>query len=298
MTPNYLKVGDKVALIATAKRIEIGELDGAIREIESWGLQVVPGPNLYSIHNQFSGSDAQRTKDIQWAIDDPEIDAVVFARGGYGTARILDDIDWEGFKVNPKWLCGFSDLTALHAHVFHNFQIETLHSSMPIFFQDGVTNEGSESLRKMLFGQTLSIQWDGHKLNRKGDAEAPLVGGNLSVICSIMGSESSMDYSGKILFIEDLCENLYHVDRMMVQLKRAGMLSNLKGLIVGQFTEMDDNEISFGKDANEIILDAVKEHKYPVTFDAPIGHVKRNMSIRHGAVVRHSNLEQPIVSYE
>ncbi len=298
MTPNYLKVGDKVALIATAKRIDIGALDGAIREVESWGLKVIPGSNLYSAYNQFSGTDIQRRQDLQRAIDDPEIDAVIFARGGYGTARILDEIDWESFQKNPKWLCGFSDLTALHGHVFQNFQIETLHSMMPIFFKDGTPNAGSESLKKALFGYSHALKWNSHPLNRLGENSGPLVGGNLSVICSIIGSNSSIDYSDKILFLEDLCENLYHLDRMMIQLKRAEMLSKLKGLVVGQFTDMEDNEISFGKDANEIIFDAVSEYDFPVSFDAPIGHVKMNMSIRHGAIVRHSNLEQSIVSYE
>ncbi len=280
--PRYLKKSDKVAIVATAKRLSENEIDGAIREIESWGLEVVCGPNLYSVHHQFAGADEQRASDLQWAIDHEGISAVIFARGGYGTARIIDSIDWEIFQSNPKWLCGFSDLTVLHSHVNRHLKIETLHSTMPIFFKNGLANAGSESLRKTLFGLNETLIWDAHPLNRSGKAEGEIVGGNLSVLYSILSTPSQMDFKGKILFLEDLTENLYHIDRMMMQLKRAGILSNLKGIIVGQFTEMEDNSVPFGMSAEEIILDAVSEWTYPVTFNAPIGHVVKNFTIKHG----------------
>lgn len=281
--PNYLKQGDTIAIVATAKRLEKNEIDGAIEEIESWGLKVVCGPNLYTTFNQFAGTDAQRAADLQWALDKEEVKAVIFARGGYGTARIIDQIDWSGFTQNPKWLCGFSDLTVLHSHVFQNLRIETLHSTMPIFFKDGTPNSGSESLRASLFGEQTSMQWAWNDLNRAGECSGQLVGGNLSVLYSIMGTPSQLDFRGKILFLEDLTENLYHLDRMMMQLKRAGHLAHLKGFIVGQFTEMEDNAVPFGKTAEEIIRDAVDEYDYPVAVNASIGHVNHNLAVKHGA---------------
>lgn len=280
--PPHLRQGDKVALVATAKKVDQGQIDGAIQEIQSWGLEVVLGQNLYAKDRQFAGTDVQRTVDLQWALDQTEIRAVFFARGGYGTARIIDALDWSGFFNAPKWLCGFSDLTVLHSHVNRNIHVETLHATMPIFFKDGVPNEGSESLKHALFGQNQSLEWRPHLLNRKGEAHGELVGGNLSVLYSIMGTPSQMDFEGKLLFLEDLTENLYHVDRMMMQLKRAGHLSKLKGLIVGQFTEMIDNAVPFGRNIEEIILEAVEGFDYPVAFDAPIGHVEANYAIYHG----------------
>jgi len=298
MRPNYLKKGDKVALIATAKKIDQGRLNGAIDEIESWGLQVVSGSHLYAIDRQFAGADQQRASDLQWAIDNDEIKAVLFARGGYGTARIIDIIEWSHFSKNPKWLCGFSDLTVLHSHVSRHLKIETLHSTMPIFFKDGIKNEGSESLRKALFGEHESIEWKGNPLNREGQAEGQIIGGNLSVLYSISGTPSQPIYDGKILFVEDLTENLYHLDRMMMQFKRAGHLSKLKGLVVGQFTEMEDNAIPFGKSVGEIILDAVSDFEYPVAFNAPIGHVDHNEAVFCGREVRLSlNSAQSIISF-
>jgi len=286
MRPNYLKKGDSIALIATAKKIDRGELNGAISEIESWGLKVVLGPNLYSTDRQFAGTDEQRASDLQWAIDHNEVNAVLFARGGYGTARIIDMIEWSNFSRNPKWLCGFSDLTVLHSHVNRHLNIETLHSTMPIFFKDGIKNEGSESLRKALFGELNTVKWKSHSLNRTGEVSGEIIGGNLSVLYSITGTPSQPDYQDKILFLEDLTENLYHLDRMMMQFKRAGHLSKLKGLVVGQFTEMEDNAVPFGKSVEEIIKDAVAEFNYPVAFNAPIGHVVYNEAVFCGRIVK------------
>lgn len=272
-----------MAVVATAKKLEPNQIDGALALVRSWGLEVVEGKHLYAEHHQFAGTDAQRAEDLQWAIDDPEIKAVLFARGGYGTARIIDALDFTKFKAHPKWLCGFSDLTVLHSHVQRHLGIETLHSSMPIFFADGEPHDGSESLRRALFGEVNAIEWDAHSLNREGEAHGIVIGGNLAVLDSIVGTPSAMDWSGKILFIEDLTEYLYHLDRVMMQFKRSGAMASLGGLIVGQFTEMMDNSVPFGMDANEIIRDAVKDYKFPVAFNAPIGHVQINMAVRQGA---------------
>lgn len=286
MKPPYLRKGNKVAIVAMAKKLESGQIDGAIREIESWGLKVIQGPNLYEAYHQFAGTDAQRAADLQWALDSHEIKAVIFARGGYGTARIIDLIDWTMFQKSPKWLCGFSDLTVLHSHVQQHIGIETLHSTMPIFFKDRVKNAGSESLRKALFGAQSSISFDAYKLNRPGSTSGALTGGNLSVLYSIMQTPSAVDFTDKILFLEDLTEYLYHLDRMMMQLKRSGQLKNLRGMVVGQFTEMIDNPVPFGKTAYEIIADAVSDYDFPVAFDAPIGHVDHNEAVFCGRNVK------------
>jgi len=283
--PPYLKSGDKIAIVATAKKLEPGQIDGAMREMQSWGLGIVCGPNLYVSDRQFAGTDAQRAADLQWAIDDPQIKAVIFARGGYGTSRILDLIQWSNLLKHPKWLCGFSDLTALHCHVHQHLGMETMHSTMPIFFKDGMPNVGSESLRKSLFGLAQQTRWPAHELNRSGVASGELIGGNLSVLCSLMGSKSEVDFSGKILFLEDLTEYYYHLDRMMIQLKRAGKLQGLAALVVGQFTEMMDNPVPFGKSTEQIILDAVSDAHFPVVFNAPVGHVDKNETMVCGANV-------------
>lgn len=271
-----------MAVVATAKCLPEGEIDGALQLIESWGLQVQKGRYLHAQDLLFAGSDAQRAADLQWALDHPEVKAVIFARGGYGTARIIDRIDWTGFINQPKWLCGFSDLTVLHSHVSKHWNIETLHSTMPIFFKDGNAHVGANSLQKALFGESNGLSWERHAMNRKGEATGRLIGGNASVLYSIASTPSAADWSGTILFLEDLTEYLYHLDRIMMQFKRAGQLERLAGLVVGQFTDMEDGSPSFGKTAQEIIWDAVKEYGYPVAFDAPIGHVEQNFAVFHG----------------
>lgn len=280
-----------MGVVATAKKLEPGQIDGALDHIRSWGLEVVCGSHLLSSDGIFAGTDDQRAADLQWALDDPSIRAVIFARGGYGTARIIDKIDWSMFSKQPKWLCGFSDLTVIHAHIQHNLSIESLHSTMPIFFKDGRKNAGSESLRNALFGKAQPLNWPAHDLDRNGAASGMLVGGNLSVLDSIIGSSSDGDWNGKILFIEDLTEYLYHLDRMLLQFKRAGRLKGLAGLIVGQFSEMMDNETPFGMNAYQIIRQAVEEYSFPVAFNAPIGHVSDNAAVIHGGAVTFSSNE-------
>jgi len=273
-------------VVATAKRLEPGQIDGALDLIRSWGLDVVPGRHLLASDRLFAGTDEERAADLQWALDDPSIKAVIFARGGYGTARVVDRVDWDAFSKAPKWLCGFSDLTVLHNHLLVHLGVESLHATMPIFFKEGHSNAGSESLRKALFGEESEVVWEAHALNREGIATGVLVGGNLSVLDSIVGTPSDVDWMGKVLFIEDLTEYLYHLDRMITQFKRAGRLQGLAGLVVGQFTEMMDNETPFGKSAYEIILEAVAGYSFPVVFNAPIGHVDRNEAVFHGRKVQ------------
>ena len=294
--PTYLKEGDKIGLISTARKISRDELQEAIECIESWGLNVVLGKHLFNSHHQFSGKDDERTKDLQNMLDNPEVKAILCVRGGYGTVRIIDDIDFSHFQKSPKWLAGFSDITVLHSHI-HKLNVATLHSTMPISFSSN-TSESIMSLKDALLGKHLSIEIDHHPLNRFGKAKGQIVGGNLSILYSIMGSPSDLNTDGKILFIEDLDEYLYHIDRMMMNLKRSGKLSNLKGLIVGGMTKMNDNAIPFGKDAESIIKDVVSEYNYPVCFGFPAGHIKDNRALKLGVIAELKVDKQSSLNYE
>jgi muramoyltetrapeptide carboxypeptidase len=283
MRPNYLKRGDKIGIVACARKISRDEILPAIDIFKSWGLETVLSTNLFNVDNQYSGTDEERTKDLQTMLDDSSIKAIISARGGYGTMRIIDKIDFTNFKNNPKWIVGYSDITVLHSHI-NNFGIETLHATMPINFTKNT--EATETLRKSLFGENLNYITETNLKNKTGIAEGELVGGNLSLLYALTGSVSDIDTKDKILFIEDLDEYLYHIDRMMVNLKRAGKLSHLAGLIVGGMTDMKDNTIPFGTTTEEIILDAVKEYNYPVCFDFPAGHVDKNLALPLGRIAK------------
>lgn len=274
--PPHLKKGDKIAIIASARKIALEELGAAISVFKSWGLDVVLGDNLFKQNNQFSGTDAERAADLQTALDDKSIKAVISARGGYGTMRIIDKIDFSGFIEQPKWVIGYSDITVLHSHI-HTLGIQTLHATMPINFSKN--EEAVETLMKTLFAQHLTYEFEASVFNKKGVAEAEVVGGNLSLLYALSGSISDVDTKGKILFMEDLDEYLYHIDRMLLNLQRAGKLRHLAGLLVGGMTDMKDNAIPFGKTAEEIIIDAVKEYDFPVCFNFPAGHVDRNLAL-------------------
>jgi muramoyltetrapeptide carboxypeptidase len=269
--------GDKIGIVAPARKVRPEELEAAIKILKEWGLKVVAGKNLFNEDNQYSGTDKQRTEDLQKMLDDPSIKAIISARGGYGTMRIIDDLSFEKFEKVPKWIIGYSDITVLHSHIHANLNVETLHATMPINFSKN--REATESLRKVLFGEAINYTIPSHPLNRKGNVKGTIVGGNLSLLYALTGSKSDIDTKNKILFIEDLDEYLYHIDRMMLNLKRAGKLSHLKALVVGGMTDMKDNKIPFGKTAEEIILDAVKEYKYPVCFGFPAGHIDKNLAL-------------------
>ncbi|MBE9491716.1 MAG: LD-carboxypeptidase [Bacteroidetes bacterium] len=276
-TPSYLKPGDKIGIISTARKISKEKIDQAIRVFKDWGLQVELGKHLFSEDHQYAGMDDQRAADLQSMLDDENIRAIICARGGYGTVRIIDRIDFSRFITNPKWIVGYSDVTVLHSHIHSNFSIETMHGIMPLNFPD--PPRGSEailSLRKALFGEPISYRPEPHPFNRKGTCKGMVVGGNLSILYSINSTTSDINTKNKILFIEDLDEYLYHIDRMMMNLKRSGKLSNLAGLIIGGMTEMNDNEVPFGKTAYEIIAESVIEYSYPVCFGFPAGHILDN----------------------
>lgn len=285
LRPSPLQKNDKIALVATSKRVTSQEIEPAIQALESWGLKVWLGRNIYKTDNVFAGLDEERAADLQEALDNPQIKAIFCARGGYGATRILDQIDFAKLIEYPKWIIGFSDITALlSASLSKN--VESVHAMMPFKFGDPRYLPSLDSLKKFLFGESYSITVKGHELNIPGTAEAPVVGGNLTMICNMIGTRGDVDTEGKILLLEDIEEYLYRIDRMMVHLKRAGKLRNLAGIIVGHMTNMLDNDPPFGKTANELIHDHVRDLNIPVCFNFPSGHEPQNMAIPFGRPAR------------
>ena len=282
--PAYLQPGDKVAIVCPASFIR-GNIDVGIRTLESWGLEVVVGQTVSTAYHQFAGDDSLRAADLQWALDDPSIKAVFAARGGYGCVRIIDQIDFSAFEKQPKWLVGFSDITVLHSHIQRNYKIATIHGQMPKSFESG-TEASLDTLRKALFGDNMDFTYTQSAFpNRPGEATGKLIGGNLAILLSVLGSDSDPKYSNKILFIEDVGEAYYAVDRMLWALKRAGKLRKLKGLIVGGFSSMKDNDPAFGQSVEEIVWDKVKEYDFPVAFGYPAGHIDDNHALILGRKV-------------
>lgn len=272
-------------------------MTGAIKLLQSWGLEVVLGETLNASYHQFAGDDELRTKDLQRFLDDDSIKAIFAARGGYGTMRIIDQIDFSNFVKSPKWIIGFSDITVLHAHIYTNYNIQSIHGQMPINIPDA-SALSLETLRKALFCEELSYDISPNPLNRPGEGSGALIGGNLSLLSAISCSSSDLDYNGKILFVEDVGEYLYATDRLMRTLDRAGKLKNLAGLIVGGFTGVKDNDIPFGQTVPEIIMDVVKNYNYPVCFDFPAGHIPDNRSLIFGRLISLIvNVKQSIIKY-
>jgi muramoyltetrapeptide carboxypeptidase len=283
-TPIYLQKGDAVAIVATARKISMDEIRSAIDLIESWGLKVVIGKTIGLENNQFAGTIQERVDDLQTVLNDKSIKAIWCARGGYGTVQLIDHLNFTKFLHHPKWIIGYSDITVLHSQI-HNLGIETIHATMPINIPLN-SDEAKTTLRKALFGNQLKYEFPAHEMNVSGIAKGKIVGGNLSVLYSLLGSNSTINTNQKILFIEDLDEYLYHIDRMLQNLKRNGYFENLNGIIVGGMTKMNDNEISFGKSAEEIILDFVKPLNIPVVFKVPFGHLDDNRALILGRTIQ------------
>ncbi len=281
--PPHLKKGDKVAITCPAKKLPSPMAD-AVALLESWGLEVVLGETINASYHQFAGDDDLRAKDMQNFIDDDSIKAIIAARGGYGTVRMIDKVDFSRLTINPKWLVGFSDITLLHSHLLANYNLQSIHGQMPMNIPDASTRS-LETLRKALFGEEISYEVRPHANNRSGAASGILTGGNLSLLISALGSVSDVDYRGKILFIEDVGEYLYAIDRMMFTLKRAGKLAELAGLIVGGFTSIKDNDIPFGYTVPQIVMKIIEEYNYPVCFDFPAGHIPDNNAIVFGSLI-------------
>jgi muramoyltetrapeptide carboxypeptidase len=280
--PIYLQQGDKVAVVAPAGKIRENSLAPMVHCMERWGLQVCGGEHVYSHHHQFAGNDAQRVAALQAAVGNHEVKAILCARGGYGCSRIVDAVDFSPLYEYPKWLVGYSDITVLHAR-WNKLGLPSVHGVMSGKFPaDGSDNESTESLRKALFGETLRYTLPPHPLNRIGEAEGMLVGGNLSLIAHLTGTADELDTDGKILFLEDIGEYLYALDRMMVQLKRSGTLSKIRGLVLGYFTNIKDNDTPFGASAYELITRFVETMNIPVCCGFPAGHEEPNLSLVFG----------------
>lgn len=286
--PPFLQPGDLIGICAPARKVSQEEMLDGINWLIQKGFRVKESEYLYNSQNQFSGSDEERANDLQSFINDPEVKAILFARGGYGAVRLIDRIDFSPLEKNPKWLIGFSDMTVIHSHVNANTSVCTLHAPMMINLMKDKRNE--ESAGKIIEAITgKGIRYNAitqNPFNRKGICEGELIGGNLSLLFALASTSSDIDTDNKILFIEDLDEYLYHIDRMMQQLKRSGKLKNLKGLIVGGMSDMRDNAIPFGKTATEIIAEAVAAYNYPVCFDFPAGHIDKNLPLIMGATVK------------
>lgn len=280
--PRVLQKGDVVAIVSTARKISREEIKPAIDLLTSWGLVPKIGNTIGNECHQFSGTDIARAKDIQTMLDDEEVKAIWCARGGYGTIRIIDLLDFEQFKKQPKWIIGYSDVTVLHLHI-HNMGIKSIHATMPINVKTN-TPEALNSLKQVLFEGAYSLRYEdmSNSYNRLGIAQGTMIGGNLSIVYSVLGSKTSITTKNKILFIEDLDEYLYHIDRMLMNMKRNGYFEDLVGLVVGGMTDMHDNAIPFGKNAKEIILDVLKEYNFPICFDYPAGHIHNNTSLIFG----------------
>lgn len=283
ITPTYLQKGDTVALVATARKNITNNLQPTIDLLHSWGLEVVIGSTIGLDNNQLAGTDEQRAADFQKQMDNPNIKAIWCVRGGYGTVKMLDLLDFTKFKKSPKWVVGFSDVTVLHNHL-NTMGYKSIHGIMPVTISRA-TPDAVSSMHKALFGEKLSYSIGPDSKNRMGKATGELVGGNLSILYSLLGSPSAIDCHDKILFIEDLDEYLYHIDRMMMNLKRNGCLENLNGIVIGAMTSMNDNDTPWGKDALEIIDEITKKYSIPVIFNFPAGHIRDNRALIMGNTV-------------
>jgi muramoyltetrapeptide carboxypeptidase len=292
--PLFLKPGDTIAIIATARKILHSEIELAVSIFISWGLKVELAADLFEVENQFAGTDDHRAQQLQWAISHPTAKAIICARGGYGTMRILDKVYFSSLTASPKWIVGFSDITALHCHLVQMEHVASIHAPMCITLNEN-TPESIQSLQDILFGKGVNYEFPSHPLNKKGETSGELVGGNLSLLYALKGTPVLPDMAGRILFIEDLDEHLYHIDRMMLSLKMSGVLSRLKGIMVGGFTDMKDNAVPFGKTAEEIVLEHTASYLYPICFGFPAGHIKDNRAMMMGVDCRLSVGENEVV---
>jgi muramoyltetrapeptide carboxypeptidase len=282
--PPYLKKGDCIGSVAPAGFMPLEKMETCVNTLQDWGYTVRLGATTHShSNNYFSGTDEERLSDLQEMLDDKEVNAILCARGGYGMSRIIDNLSFKKFKRHPKWIIGFSDITVLHAHIYSKYGIASFHAPMAAAFNDGgFSNVYIKSLKNVLEGLPANYECAAHEFNKHGTAEGELVGGNLTLLTHLIGTASDIKTKSKILFIEDIGEYLYNIDRMFLQLKRSGKLDKLAGLIIGGFSEMKDTERPFGKRVQEIIYDHVKVYHYPVCFNFPVSHEKENYALKIG----------------
>ncbi|MFO0494169.1 MAG: LD-carboxypeptidase [Flavobacteriia bacterium] len=274
--PQPLASGDLIYITAPAKAIEKEHVDFAVAFFENAGFRVLVSKNCLGQHHYFSGTDEERLEDLQYGIDHPEVKAIVCARGGYGCVRIVDRIQWASMLREPKWMVGFSDVTVFHQHL-QRFNLPSIHGSMVLNFKDN-SHEALNTLLMALKGESFSVAATSN-FNKSGSAEGTIVGGNLSIVYSLIGTNNQPDYSDKILFVEDLAEHLYHIDRMFYALNKSGILDKISGLVVGGMTELEDTATPFGMSVEEIILAHFQYRNIPIAFDFPAGHLNDNRSI-------------------
>ncbi|HEU4471681.1 MAG TPA: LD-carboxypeptidase [Flavisolibacter sp.] len=286
--PYYLQKGDTIGIVAPAGYMPVEKMQTCIDTLDSWGYNVIMGATTHSnSSNYFSGTDEERLADMQQMLDDSKVKAILCARGGYGISRIIDRLDFRRFRKRPKWIIGFSDITVLHAHILSNYKIASLHAPMAAAFNHGeFNNPYIHSLKTALEGTPADYSCEGHHLNRPGEVSGILAGGNLSLLVHLTGTTSDIRTKNKILFLEDVGEYLYNIDRMMLHLRRSGKLEKLAGLVVGGFTDNRDTERPFGKEAYEIIYDHIKDYDYPVCFGFPVSHAKENYALKSGVEYR------------
>jgi muramoyltetrapeptide carboxypeptidase len=284
-TPPYLEKGDAIGIVCPSGYMPVEKASECIRVLnEEWGFLTKVGKSLGNQFNYFSGTDEERLSDFQQMLDDDSVKAILCARGGYGLSRIIDRINFKKFKKQPKWIVGYSDVTVLHSHLYSNYYIASIHGPMAAAFNNaGYISRFVQSLRYALEGKKLKYACEPHEFNKKGEAIGELIGGNLSLLTHLIGTDSDSKTRGRILFLEDVGEYLYNIDRMMYQLKRSGKLSKLAGLIIGGFTENKDTDRPFGQTPYEIIHDVVKEYDYPVCFGFPVSHGNENYALKMGA---------------
>ncbi|MEP6616620.1 MAG: LD-carboxypeptidase [Ginsengibacter sp.] len=281
--PPYLKAGDTIGIVCPAGVMPYEKAHTAITVLQEWGFMTKTGSTLNGQYHYFSGTDEERLNDFQKMMDDDSVKAILCARGGYGVGRIIDQINFKNFKTNPKWIVGFSDITILHSHIFSKYRIASMHAPMAAAFNNGeYKNNYVQSLHKSLLGEKMNYSCKSHVFNHSGSVTGRLVGGNLSLLAHLQGTVSEIKTKNKILFIEDVGEYIYNIDRMMRQLKRGGKLDNLAGLIIGGFTQMRDTDIPFGQTVEEVIRDVIHEYDYPVCFNFPVSHEKENYTLKVG----------------
>jgi muramoyltetrapeptide carboxypeptidase len=298
VTPPYLKPGDIIGIVAPARSVEKEEIDIAVKMFRANGFEVELGNNLFNKYHQFSGTEKERSADIQYFLDNPDIKAIICARGGYGSIRNLEYLSFDHFVKHPKWFIGYSDITAFHAAI-NNLGIETIHAPMPFSFgKPDFEIESFNDLISLLSGNALKYCFTSHPLNSQGKAKGRLIGGNLSVLFSLRGTQHDLKPHGKILFIEDIDEYLYHIDRMMINLRLGGIFGHLRAIIVGDMIDMKDNTIPYGKNAYEIVAEHAKEFGIPVCYGFPAGHGKINKPLILGREVVLDVSQQCILSFK
>jgi muramoyltetrapeptide carboxypeptidase len=284
ISPPFLEAGDTIGICCPAGAVDAAKMEAMYRQIRQWGFELKIGKNVGKSYFKFSATDKERLEEVQDLLDDENVKAIFFARGGYGAVRIIDQLDFTSFNKKPKWLVGYSDITCFHSHLHTNFQTITLHAHMgSAYIREKQDVPSTQSIYDALTGVPHHYKAKPHSLQRTGQATGQIVGGNLALLSDLVGTKSDLDTNGKILFIEDISEYRYNIDRMMWQLLRAGKLDELAGLIVGSFNDTQDNEIPFGITEQEIVHEKVKKFKYPVCFDFPVGHQAQNLALKIGS---------------